>query len=262
MESDASESSFIPSSVSTYFEDQESGKDEMTVDDLIKSLEHKQLKRDQLQYVNGLFPQIYQQVYLNVLSVQNSNMSMWPHSPVYLPKYVDAIVKTEFNPLNPPLLDSILQNILPGDLETVIQKEKRLKDISTLLLLKMNQLHDCLTTIRKALIKDKIKTLPHVWLNRPLDSVDTLYCFLLICGYLPSKLIMLHVSRHLQLYQNHRLNPYKLIVHLTNKLIEPHHLISIHLTTLIPYLHNCLILSDVTNPQINCYESKILYYGN
>ena len=258
IEFSASESSFAPSRDSSHFEDTKSGDAEMTVEDMIKSLERRQLKSQQLQYVNGLFPQIYNEVCLNILSATNSNMSLWPHRPCYMPKYVDILAKTHFNPLHSPEYNSILHNILSGDLEAVALKEKMIKDISTLLLLKMSQLYQCLVDLRVALLKSRKKLLAHAFMYRPLDAADSLYCFLLVCGYMPSSLLTYHVSRHLRIFQSDALDPFKMISHLSGKLLEKQ-LISIHLEDMIPFLYNCLRLNDMLHCQISCYESKIVF---
>eukprot|EP00835_Amoeboradix_gromovi_P003870 NODE_273_length_12179_cov_0.492632.p5 type:complete len:262 gc:universal NODE_273_length_12179_cov_0.492632:9436-8651(-) len=254
-----SDSSFdFAASVNADFEVDQIENEDMKVENIVKTLEKRRLKTQQLQYFNGLFPQIHQEISLNVLAAPNSNMSLWPHYPLYKPLYVDILEKTEFNPLKPNRLDSLLCNIIDGSLEHIIAKEKKIKLITKLLLLKMSQLYKTLVLIRKELLKNRKKVLQYVWMHRPLDAVDTLYCFLLICGYKPSNIILSHVSRHLRILQTDSFNPFRTLNYLTNKLMEKD-LVNVDLNDLIPSFHSCLVLNDIYPPQIYCYESKIQF---
>eukprot|EP00834_Sanchytrium_tribonematis_P000690 NODE_13_length_54415_cov_0.522424.p24 type:complete len:263 gc:universal NODE_13_length_54415_cov_0.522424:38141-37353(-) len=248
---------YVPS-ISTQFEDDKSGKEEMTLEDTLKTLERNQLKFQQLCYFNGLFQSIYQDLYMNILACSNGNLSLWPHFPYYEPMYVDAITKTEFNPLDPIKSHSLLENLLSGSLKEAKLKEIQVEKLGKALLLKMEELYRYLNLIRNKLICNIRKQPSHLWTTRPLDAADTLFCFLLICGHQPSNLLVRHVSRHLKILKNQTYCPFNMTKYLTKHLASDT-ILDIDICNFIKEMYNCLIINDICIPQIYHFERKILF---
>ena len=235
-------------------ESEHSGLSEPIAENTFKSFEKSQVRVQQMRYFSNLFPNVYEQVYLNVLSITDQNYGLWPKENCYCPTYVDGIDKTDFHPITPIDVSHSLYSILPDTVETIQEKIPKIESILTLILKKMEQLYEYLCQLRKELIPSFMHC-RYVFKYRHLDAADTLYCFLLVCGYTPSNLLVHHVSRHVKVADMMEYDPYGLIYHLTEVLMEEK-AIDIQLESMIPYMVNCLLINDICSTQVDKHERK------